>query len=297
MKRIIMILLGNTIYALGVVLFIVPNGLVTGGSTGLGLAAQYFFQLPLATFVSLFNLVMFILGYLILGKKFALSTLISTLYYPLALAFFERQIGYRQMTDDTLLAALIGGLFIGVAIGLVIKNNASTGGMDIPPLILNKKLGIPVSVAMYGFDFLILGLQMLYTSQELVLYGIILVLTYTIVLDKVLLLGQSQTQVMIVSKMYKEISCQIITDLDRTTTLLKAQTGYKHYPYPVVMCVLSRRELSKLNDLVLELDPNAFMVISAVNEVRGHGFSLNKEYLQKEGEHENHYLAGEENDF
>ena len=86
MYRILMILLGNTIYALGVVLFIVPNGLVTGGTTGLGLAALHFFNIPLPLFVTVFNLLMFGIGYWVLGKTFALSTLLSTIFYPMALA-------------------------------------------------------------------------------------------------------------------------------------------------------------------------------------------------------------------
>lgn len=280
MKRIMMILLGNTIYALAVVLFIVPNGLVTGGTTGLALGANHFLGIPIPMFVSIFNLVMFGLGYKVLGKAFALTTLISTLYYPMALAFFEKTIGYQMLTTDALLAAILGGLMIGTAIGLVIKNNASTGGMDIPPLILNKKMGIAVSVSMYAFDFGILILQMVYTNIEMVLYGLVLVLCYTVVLDKVLLIGQSQIQVMIVSKEYANISSRIISEIDRTTTLLNATTGYKQYPYPVVMCVLSKRELHRLNELINTIDEKAFMVISEVNEVHGRGFTSKKEYLK-----------------
>lgn len=279
-KKIGLIMLGNTLYALGVVLFIVPNGLVTGGTTGLALAAHHFLNIPISAFVSLFNLVMFLLGYWILGRRFALSTLVSTFYYPVILAFLEQTLGYHTLTSDHLLAALLAGLMIGAAIGLVIKNGASTGGMDIPPLILNKKTALPVSIGMYGFDLMILLLQTFYTPIEKVLYGIILILVYTVVLDKVLLIGQSQIQVLIVSQAYEAISDQIIHQLDRTTTMLEAHTGYKHYPYPVIMCVVSRRELPKLNQLALALDEHAFIVISQVNEVHGRGFTFKKEYLE-----------------
>jgi len=282
MRKLLMILLGNTIYALGVVLFIVPNGLVTGGTTGLALAAKHFFNIPISLFVSVFNVAMFGIGYWILGRQFALTTLLSTVYYPIALAFFEKILGYPLLTSDALLSALLGGIMIGVAIGLVIKNNASTGGMDIPPLVLQKKLGIPVSVGMYGFDFTILLLQMFYSPIENVLYGIVLVLTYTIVLDKVLLIGKAQTQVLIVSKEHERISKAIIHDLDRTTTLLEAKTGYRHYPYPVILCVLSKRELPHLNDLILSIDDHAFIIVSEANEVRGRGFTFNKEYLKED---------------
>ncbi len=279
-NNIIGILLGNTIYALAVILFVVPNGLITGGSTGIAIAIDHAFHIPMTIFVSIFNIVMFVVGYIFLGKKFAITTLISTFYYPFILSVFERSIGYTQITSDSLLAALLGGVMIGTAIGLVIKCNASTGGMDIPPLVLNKKMGLPVSVSMYAFDFMILLSQVFFTDKEMVLYGIVLVFTYTIVLDKVLVFGKAQTEVMIVSKKYEKINEAIIYELDRGTTMLKSITGYMKNEYPVVMTVISNRELPRLNDLVLSIDDHAFMVVSKVNEVRGRGFTFKKEYIQ-----------------
>lgn len=277
--NIIGIILGNTIYALAVLLFIVPNGLITGGSTGLAIAANHVFNIPITVFVSMFNVLMFGIGLLALGKTFAFTTLISSFYFPFILSTFERTVGYTKMTDDPLLAAILGGVMIGSAIGIVIKCNASTGGMDIPPLVLNKKTGIPVSMLMYGFDFMILLMQVFYTNSEMVLYGIVLVCTYTIVLDKVLVFGKSQTEVMIVSKEYSRINEAIMHDMDRGTTMLKSISGYMKNEYPVVMTVISNRELVKLNDLVLNIDEHAFMVVSKVNEVRGRGFTFKKEYM------------------
>ena len=278
--NIVGILIGNTIYALAVLLFIVPNSLITGGSTGLAIAANHAFSLPITAFVSIFNLGMFVVGFLVLGKTFALTTLISTFYYPFILSIFEKTIGYTQITSDPLLAALVGGVMIGSAIGIVIKCNASTGGMDIPPLVINKKLGIPVSVSMYVFDFIILLMQVFYTNQEMVLYGLVLVCTYTLVLDKVLMIGQSQTEVMIVSQEYEKINEAIIQKLDRGTTMLKSVTGYMKNEYPVIMTVVSHRELPKLNELVLSMDEHAFMIVSRVNEVKGRGFTFKKEYIE-----------------
>ncbi|WP_414697400.1 YitT family protein [Peptacetobacter sp. AB845] len=278
--NIVAILIGNAIYALAVVLFIVPNNLITGGTTGLSLLLYNQFGIPMSGFIFVFNGVMFLVGLFVLGKKFALSTLISTFFYPTAFAFFEKTIGYGGMTSDNLLAVLCAGIMIGVAIGIVIKCGASTGGMDIPPLVINKKVGIPVSVSMYFFDFLILLSQMLFTNKEMVLYGILLVMTYTLVLDNVLVMGKSQTQVKIVSKEYEKINTMISTEIDRGTTLLQAETGYMKNEYPVVLTVISNRELPSLNSKVLEIDPNAFMIVSKVNEVHGKGFTFKKEYIE-----------------
>lgn len=122
-------------------------------------------------------------------EKFALTTLISSFYYPFILGILQGVFKNEMMSKDTLLCVILAGLMIGTAIGLVIRCGASTGGMDIPPLILNKKLGIPISVSMYGFDFIILLGQMVIRNREMVFYGILLVLIYTVVLDKVLVIG------------------------------------------------------------------------------------------------------------
>ena len=279
-KNIIGILIGNTLYALAVLLFVVPNGLITGGATGMAIAANHILGVPITLFVSIFNAMMFGVGFVVLGKTFALTTLISTFYFPFILAFFEKSIGYTQMTSDPLLAALFGGVLIGTGIGITIKCNASTGGMDIPPLVLNKKMGIPVSLSMYTFDFFILLFQMMYTDKEMVLYGILLVATYTIVLDKVLLMGQMQTEVMIISKDYEKINNQIIQEMNRGTTLLKSISGYMKNEYPVVLSVVSPRELPRLKELILNIDEHAFIIVNNVNEVKGRGFTLKQKKYQ-----------------
>lgn len=278
-KNIALILLGNTIYALAVTMFILPTGLITGGTTGLALLFYHQLSIPIAMFVSAFNVSMFILGGLVLGRKFALTTLISTFYYPFILGVLQNITYLKNMTSDHLLSTIYAGIMIGFSIGIVIKAGASTGGMDIPPLVLNKKLGFPVSVVMYALDFTILLSQMLFANKEQVLYGILLVLIYTVVLDKVLLLGQSRTQVKIISDKYEEINQMIIKYLDRGSTLIHAETGYCHNNNLVVLTVISNRELSKLNELVNSVDPKAFMIINRVNEVKGRGFTMEKYYM------------------
>ena len=279
-RNVLVVLAGNALYALAVVAFILPSGIITGGTTGLALSAEHFLHIPVTAFVFSFNLIMFAAGALILGKKFALTTLISTFFYPAALAFWQRFPILSHMTDDHMLCTVFGGLMIGAGIGIVIRVGASTGGMDIPPLILNRKFGLPVSVLLYAFDFLILIAQMFFSDAEQILYGILLVIIYTFVLDKVLVIGLHQAKAEIVSHRYEEIRLAIIHQLDRSCTLLDACTGYLKIDQPVVMTVVSRRELNRLNRLVMEIDPKAFLIISGVNEVRGLGFTLQKVYRQ-----------------
>lgn len=279
LKNILLILLGNTIYALAVVMFILPSNLITGGTTGLALLFHNTMGIPINIFVSVFNICMFGLGALVLGRKFILTTLISTFYFPFMLTVLQKFPILQTLTTDYMLSAIYAGVMIGLSLGIVIKAGASTGGMDIPPLVINKKLGIPVSVTMYVFDFSILMSQMLFANKEQVLYGIILVLIYTTVLDKVLMFGESKTQVKIISEKYDEINSAILENLDRGSTLLQAQTGYKKVEQKMVLTVVSNRELSKLNTLVTDIDPHAFMIINKISEVKGRGFSLEKLHI------------------
>ena len=278
-KKIFFVLLGNTIYAAGLAAFVLPTGLITGGTTGLGLIANYYFGLPIEIFAGVFNVIMFILAIFILGKSFALTSLISTFYFPVILGVVQKIEGLQNLTDDPMLCTIFAGVAIGVGIGMVIKAGASTGGMDIPPLIFNKKMGLPVSVGLYVFDFAILIGQMLFRDKEKSLYGILLVMIYTVLVDKVLLMGKTQMQVKIMSKQYREINEMIHKKLDRGTTLYKTESGYLHDDGFSVMTVVSNRELPKLNELVMEIDDKAFMVISQVNEVKGRGFTLHKHVL------------------
>ena len=259
--------------------FVLPTGLVTGGTTGLGLIVNHYFGVPIELFAAIFNTVMFLLAVVLLGKAFALTSLISTFYFPVILGVFQKIEWLQDLTDDPMLCTVFAAVSIGVGIGMVIKAGASTGGMDIPPLILNKKMGVPVSVGLYTFDFLILIGQMFFRDTEKSLYGILLVMIYTVLVDKVLLMGKNQMQVKIMSEHYEEINEMIHQKLDRGTTLYRTESGYLHNKGFLVMTVVSNRELPKLNQLIMEIDDKAFMVISQVSEVKGRGFTLHKHLL------------------
>lgn len=272
------VIVGNFLYALTVKLFLLPSGLVTGGTTGIALTIQHFFGLSVTQFVLVFNVIMLVTGYLILGRQFAATTLASTFLYPFALEIFDRVFGDYILTDDLLLCTIFSGLGIGIALGIVIRSGASTGGMDIPPLILHKAFRIPVSGSMYAFDVLILLGQALFRPAENILYGIVLVMIYTIVLDKLLLIGTTRTELKIVSQKSDEIRNAILEQIDRGVTLLDGESGYFHEKTQVLLSVISKRELPKVERLVHSIDPESFMVVSRVNEVSGHGFSMKKKY-------------------
>ena len=277
-KSLLAVIFGNFLYALTVKLFLVPSGLVTGGTTGMALAANHVFDIPISGFVLAFNVLMLLVGLLILGKAFAVTTLASTFLYPAFLELCEWVLGDLILTNDLLLCTVFSGLGIGIALGVVIRAGASTGGMDIPPLVLKKLFGVPVSVSMYAFDVCILLMQALFRPAENILYGIVLVIIYTVTLDKMLLLGSCRTELKIVSPKCREIADAILTQVDRGVTLLEAEGGYLHGKTQLVLSIISNQELIKVEKLVHQIDPECFMVVSRVSEVRGRGFSMKKNY-------------------
>lgn len=283
MKRFVTIgsvFLGNTISALGIGGFLIPAGMMMGGATGIGLAVNHYTGLPVSAALAVLNVVLFVVGAAVLGKAFALMTIISTFYSPFILEMIQQLIP-EPLTQDIMLATIIGGLLVGLGMGMVLRVGASTGGMDIPPLLLKKKAGIPVGVSMYAFDFAILAVQATFAGLERMLYSVILIIIYTVVIDKIMTLGTSQIQAKIISERYEEINRAIQQRLDRGTTLIAMKGGYLGRESYEIMIVLGTRELPRLSELVTEYDPKAFMVVNKVSEVRGRGFTLGKRFLDK----------------
>ncbi len=278
-RSIAAIFLGNVLYALTVKVFLLPANLVSGGATGIALAANHLTGVSVSGFLFLVNMSMLILGLIVLGKAFVATTLASTFLIPAALEVFDRLLGDFVLTDDILLCTLFAGLGVGVSLGIVIRTGASTGGMDIPPLILYKCFRVPVSVSLYAFDVCILLLQAPFQEAENILYGIVFVLLSAIALDKTMMIGTTQTEVKIMSGKSEEIREAILKQLDRGVTLLNAEGGYLHDKSQMIFSVISNRELFKLEKIVHGIDPASFMVVTRVSEVKGRGFSMDKRAL------------------
>ena len=274
----LVIVLGNALYSLAVALFLEPAGLITGGATGIALAFGRLTGFSVSGFLLAFNLSMLVWGWVVLGRKFALNTLASSILSPAFLELFERLLAGRVLTEDIFLCTIFSGLGIGIALGMVIRAGASTGGMDIPPLVLQKWFHLPVSVTMMAFDIAILLVQALFSPTEQVLYGIVMVITHTIVMDKMLLLGDSRTEVKIISTHSDAIRSAILEQVDRGVTVLHGEGGYTGTPSEVLLSVISNRELPRLEKLAHSIDPACFLIVSRVTEVSGRGFSMDKKY-------------------
>lgn len=273
------ILFGNALYSLAVALFLEPAGLITGGATGIALAIGRLTGLPVSGLLLFINLAMLVWGWAVLGRAFALNTLASSVLSPAFLGLFEGLLAGRVLTEDIFLCTVFSGLGIGVALGLVIRSGASTGGLDIPPLVLNKWFKLPVSATMLTFDIAVLLMQAVFSPVQQVLYGVVMVLIHTIVMDKMLMMGASRTEVKIISSQSDAICAAILAQLDRGVTILHGEGGYTREPSAVLLSIVSNRELPRLEKLAHSIDPTCFLIVSHVTEVSGRGFSLDKDYL------------------
>ena len=223
---------------------------------------------------------MFVIGLIFLGRRFSLTTLVSSVSYPLFYTILEPHLLKVHLTDNLMLSTIYAGLLIGLAVGTVLRCGSSTGGTDIPPLIANKYLHVPVSIAIWTFDVLILILQAFFSDKEQVLYGLILVLIYTVLIDKVLLVGRQKMQITIVTNKPEELTEAIISEMSRGVTLLHGKTGYLQRECDLVMTVVSTRQLYRVQQLIRSIDPTAFTVVHLVADVHGNGFTTSYSHLE-----------------
>lgn len=276
METLVCVLLGNAVLAFTVAAFLVPQGIIMGGATGIGLTIGHFIALDLSAIIFLVNIVLFVLGTIVLGKKFALTTLISTFVYPVFLSVMRSIPGITELTDNIMLAALYGGALLGLGIGLVVRVGASTGGTDILALVLHKWFHISLAVFVYVVDFTVLLCQALFSNSEQILYGILVLIMSTMALNRVMLMGQAQIQLFIITEKYEEVKEKVLKEMDAGVTMVHIETGYGAKQQKGVLCVIPNRKLYSINQMVQMIDPQAFITITQINEVRGRGFTIER---------------------
>lgn len=277
-KSLLTITLGNLLLASSVCFFYKPGGFVSGGATGIGLSLDRQFGLPISRSVLAMNIVFFLIGFLALGKRFAATTLMSTFLYP----FFLEVLGYitipASITQDTMLSAIFASLLCGAGLGLVFKEGASTGGIDILVMVAHKKKGLPLEAGMYLTDGLIILGQALFSEPYQILYGLLILLLASFVIGRVEFMGNSQYQLLIISPKHQQMREELLHTMDTGVTLLDIENGMQRTASQAVLTVIPKRKLNDIKKLIQKIDPNAFITIHEIKEVRGQGFSLNRVY-------------------
>ena len=272
LKTILALLAGNLLLAFSVSAFVLPYDILSGGVAGIAVLVKPFTTISEQTIIIFLVVSLFLVGWAFLGKKFAVTTIMSSVLYPVYLLLLQNQL--KPVEVDPLLASVFGGLIAGAGIGLVMKVGSSTGGMDIPPLIMQKYLGFDLSKSVMAIDALTVVAGLWIYDLQHVLIGLIYVYASGIMISKALTLGLVESMsVQIVSDKYEELSALIQDKVERGVTLFHAEGGYLHQQKEVILVVISKRQYQALLNLVRETDPAAFVIISDVKEVQGNGFS------------------------
>lgn len=270
-KEYLLITIGCIIAAAGTALFLLPNRLSSGGFSGIATIFYYFFKIPMGTTIIILNVPLFIISYFRIGKEFLIKSIYGTVLYSEVIDLFSKM---DTFTDDRFLDSIYGGVIIGIGLSLVFRAKASTGGTDLMVQIIksfsNKIVTSNVLVIM---DAIIVILNLIFFKQiEIGLYSVISI----IIIGKMIDLGVEginfSKMLYIVSDKYKEIAEKINLDIESGATGLYGKGMYTDEEKTILMCVTKRRNVMTIKNLALEVDPNAFIIITDAREVYGLGF-------------------------
>lgn len=282
LKRLPQILLGNLLLAFAICAFVVPHDFMLGGSNGIALFLHNFIPLPLSVLNGILNVALFLVGLVVLGKDFAMTSLLSTIIYPLIMAGLELlPIGTLFAGENPLLCAIFCALIAGLGVGIVIRAGGSTGGMDIPPIIMNKYTHIPVGTWILIFDSVIVAAQVgtrIYTDGLAGLTGLLnsllIIILMSLVINRTILTGEQKVQIIIISPAYEQIRQEILRTQDCGATMLDIETGFTQETQKAVFSVVYNKKYPEIRDAALRIDPKAFIVATEVQNVNGRGYTL-----------------------
>ena len=281
-KVILFTVLGNTMLAFTICAFIVPQGFMLGGSGGIALTLQQFLPLRLSVLSAIINGSLFLLGWVFLGWQFAAKSLLSTVIYPIIMAVFEiLPVAELFADEDPLICALYSAVLIGAGIGLVIRVGGSTGGMDIPPCILQKYKGIPVGKSLMFFDGAVILMQVCFKGIDGILYSLLILVLTSAMVDKTIISGEQKVGITIISPKIEEIRQTMLDHLDIGLSMLKIESGYEGVDQKAIYSVVYAKKYPEIRDEVLKIDPRAFIVAADVKNVNGVGYTLSRPEKKK----------------
>jgi len=281
-KVILFTVLGNTMLAFTICAFIVPQGFMLGGSGGIALTLQQLLPLRLSVLSAIINGSLFLLGWVFLGWQFAAKSLLSTVIYPIIMAVFEiLPVAELFADEDPLICALYSAVLIGAGIGLVIRVGGSTGGMDIPPCILQKYKGIPVGRSLMFLDGVVILMQVCFRGIDGILYSLLILVLTSAMVDKTIISGEQKVGITIISPKIEEIRQTMLDHLDIGLSMLKIESGYEGVDQKAIYSVVYAKKYPEIRDEVLKIDPRAFIVAADVKNVNGVGYTLSRPEKKK----------------
>lgn len=281
LKKYLLLLVANFCLAFALIAFIHTANIMTGGLGGISIIVESFFpQYNYITSIVITGLSwsLFFVGWIFKGKKFAIKTLFSTITYPLFVTLLEvifKENTFIPSATDTglrILYAILAGFFVGIGLGLAFKVGGSTGGIDIPAVIIAERFHISIDKVIFALDAIIIVIGFFALDFISVIIGVISNVVYTYVIDKVIVGGKKSLLVQIISDKNEEINEYIQNKLDRGSTYFDVKGGYQGAEHKLLEVAVYRREYSELIDFIHSVDENAFVISLDSKEVFGEGF-------------------------
>lgn len=274
-KRFIMINLGILIISFGLYFFLMPSSLATGGATGLAIVLNHIIPIPMGIILGIINVFLFILAFSILGRDFGGYTLYASLSLSLIITLLETILPMNQpLTDDLFINLVFGVLIIGVGMGIVFNQNASTGGTDIIAKIINKYTHIDMGKSLLMSDFLISLFAALVFGARLGMYALLGTIINSLIIDKMIAGFNVKINMTIISNEFDSINKYIHEEIVRGTTIYHATGGYSNKDRKIINTIVSRSEYIKIRKFIKLVDSKAFVAISYISEVEGEGFTF-----------------------
>ncbi|MFD1777350.1 YitT family protein [Fredinandcohnia salidurans] len=276
-KSIFFILLGSAIFSFGIVHFNMQNNLAEGGFTGITLLLYFLFEFDPSYTNLILNIPLFILGWKLLGRVAFYYTMIGTISVSIFLWLFQRYQLDIPLDGDLMLAALFAGVFIGVGLGIIFRYGGTTGGVDIIARLVRKYVGWPMGRTMFLFDAVVITISLIfYLSPREAMYTLLAVFIGARVIDFMQEGAYAARGAMIISEQNEKIAEKILNEMERGVTILKGMGSYTKQEKHILYCVVGRSEVGRLKQVIISVDPHAFVSVSDVHDVLGEGFTLDE---------------------
>ena len=265
--------IGAAIQALGMVIFMAPAHLISGGVSGIAQVIAYYTDFPIGLMTLLGNIPILCLGWRYLGRlRFAVRTVLAIALFSLFTDLFALLLSAPALTEDIFLNSIFGAVSMGIGFGLVYLGGGTSGGSDIIGRIFNQRMGIPITQSYLLTDTLSILLGAIAFGWELALYGLVALYVSGVAAEWISEGSSTFREAMIITSHPKEIGQKVIQELEHSVTYLNAVGGYTGEEKTIVYCVINRSEVNLLKRFVAELDSSAFMIVGQTNEVLGEGF-------------------------
>lgn len=269
LRRGVFLFIGAALMAVGLEIFLVPNKIIDGGITGISIILSYLTHIQVGIFLTLLNMPFLFIGYKMIGKTFALSTFFAILVMSAGTSLLHP---VHELTNDPLLAAVFGGIILGIGVGMVIRFGGSLDGTEIVAILVSKKIPFSVGEIVMFLNVFILGSAGFVYSWDRAMYSLIAYFIAYKMIDVTIEGFDESKSVWIISDRFRQIGEAILDRLGRGVTYLEGEGGFSGDNKKVIFCVITRLEEAKLKSIVDELDPSAFLAVGNIHDVKGGRF-------------------------